>query len=335
MSAHVESTEILLKSRPKGMPLESNFEMKKSKLRPLKENEVLLKTLYLTVDPYMRGRMNDRASYIAPFQIGEAITGGAVSEVIESKAAKFHPGDIVYGFLPWSTFTVTESAGLRKLDPALAPVSTALGVLGMPGLTAYFGLIDIGKPKMGETVVVSGAAGAVGSLVGQIAKLKGCRVIGIAGSDEKCRYLEQELGFDQALDYKNPQFAEELVKAVPRGVDIYFDNVGGEISDQVLKLINKHARIVICGQISMYNLEKPDLGPRNAWILLTKSALAQGFIIADYTDRFPEGLVQLSNWLKEGKIKYKETIAKGLEQAPKAFLGLFKGDNIGKQIVQL
>jgi NADPH-dependent curcumin reductase CurA len=335
MNEKREIQEIVLKARPKGMPALSDFELRKTPLADLKENEVLVKTTYLTVDPYMRGRMNDKPSYIPPFQVGQPLTGGAVGEVIESKNPKFQKGDIVYGFLSWSNYSIAEGATLRKLDTKLAPPSSALGVLGMPGMTAYFGLFEIGKPQKGETVVVSGSAGAVGTLVGQMAKLKGCRVVGIAGSQEKCDYLIKELGFDAAINYKVGHLKEALTKVCPKGVDVYFDNVGGDISDEVIKLINKHARVVLCGQISMYNLDKPDVGPRNWWLLLTRSSLAQGFIVSDYTDRFPEGISQLSEWLKSGKLKYRESIVNGLENAPKAFLGLFSGDNIGKQLVKL
>jgi hypothetical protein len=330
-----ETRAIILKNRPTGTPELTDFEIKNIQLPELKENEVLVKILYLSVDPYMRGRMNDRPSYIPPFEIGAPISGGSVGEVVESKFSSLKKGDIVYGMLAWSDHVIAKGSELQKLDPHLAPVSTALGVLGMPGITAYFGLLDIGKPKQGETLVVSGAAGAVGSLVGQIGKIHGCRVVGIAGGKGKCDYLTNELGFDAAVNYKDSNFNELLEKACPNGVDIYFDNVGGVITDSVIKLINKHARISICGQISMYNSEKADIGPRSWWLLLTKTATAQGFMVMDYVERYPEGIKQMAEWLEVGRVKCRETIAEGLESAPKAFIGLFNGENVGKQIVKV
>jgi len=327
--------QIILMSRPKGMPDLSNFKLQEAPIPKPKEGQVLIRTLYLTVDPYMRGRMNEGPSYIEPFQLNRPPTGGVVGRVVESRSPLFKTGDIVLGFLEWADYAIADANTLQKLDPTLAPVSTALGILGMPGMTAYFGLLDIGQPKVGETVVVSGAAGAVGSLVGQIAKIKGCRVVGIAGGKEKVGILTKELGFDAAIDYKQSDYIENLKNACPKGVDVYFDNVGGSITDAVIKLINKKARLVVCGQISMYNLEKPDVGPRPWWILLTKSAKAQGFIVDAYEERFPEGINQLAQWIKAGKIKYKENIIEGLENTPKAFLGLFRGENIGKQLVKV
>jgi hypothetical protein len=283
----------------------------------------------------MRGRMNDVASYIEPFKVNEPLSGGIVGRVVESKSPKFTPGDYVLGNLNWADYSVASDQELRKLDPNSGSISLALGTLGMPGMTAYFGLLEIGKPKAGETVVVSGAAGAVGTLVGQIAKIKGCRVVGIVGSDDKAAYITGELGFDAAINYKQADFREQLKKACPQGVDVYFDNVGGDITDAVLQLINHHARIVLCGQISMYNLDKPDIGPRNWWLLLVKSATLQGFIVSEYAERFPEGIREMAQWIKEGKVKFHETIARGLGSAPKAFIGLFKGENIGKQLVHV
>lgn len=330
-----ETRAIVLKNRPSGTPELSDFEIKSIQLPELNENEVLVKTLYLSVDPYMRGRMNDRPSYIPPFEIDEPISGGIVGEVVESKFEGLQKGDVVYGMLAWSDYIIAKGNELQKINPQLAPVSTALGVLGMPGMTAYFGLLDIGKPKANETLVVSGAAGAVGSIVGQIGKIYGCRVVGIAGGRGKCEYLTNELGFDAAINYKDPNFNELLEKACPHGVDIYFDNVGGVISDSVMKLIAMHARISICGQISMYNSEKADIGPRNWWLLLTKCALAQGFLVMEYQERFPEGVKQMAEWIEMGKVKYRETILEGLENAPRAFIGLFSGENVGKQLVKL
>jgi NADPH-dependent curcumin reductase CurA len=333
--------QILLVSRPAGMPTPDNFKIVDAEMPQPVEGEVLIRTLYLSVDPYMRGRMSDRKSYVEPFTLNEVITGGVVGEVVESRAEAFQTGDIVVGMLGWQLYSVAKAdqasvTSIRKLDPKLAPVTTALGILGMPGLTAYFGLLDIGKPKAGETVVVSGAAGAVGTVVCQIAKIRGCRVIGIAGSDEKNRYLTEELGVDAAINYKTTSDLRQALKeACPRGVDVYFDNVGGEVSDALMMLINHGARIVICGLISLYNLEQPDTGPRVQPYLLVNSALMQGFIVTDYADRFAEGIMQLGGWLAEGKLKYVEHIVEGFENTPRAFLGLFKGENLGKQLVKV
>jgi NADPH:quinone reductase len=332
---------IILALRPTGMPSVDNFRIVDAEMPRPAEGEVLLKTLYLSVDPYMRGRMNEGKSYVAPFELNEMITGGVVSEVVESRSGHFQMGDIVAGYLGWELYSVAKgddraAGSLTKVDQAFAPITTALGILGMPGLTAYFGLLDVGRPAAGETVVVSGAAGAVGMVVCQIAKIKGCRVVGIAGSDEKNKYLMDELGVDAAVNYKTSgDLRRSLKDACPRGVDVYFDNVGGEISDSVMTLINHGARIVICGQISLYNLERPDVGPRAQLPLLIKSALMQGFIVSDYAARFPEGVSQLGRWLAEGQLKNAENIIEGFENAPRAFLGLFAGENTGKQLVRV
>lgn len=328
--------QIRLIRRPKGMPDETCFEMTEEAIPEPREKEVLIRTLYLSVDPYMRGRMNEGKSYVPPFPLGEVIVGGVVGEVVHSRHPDFSKGDFVVGQLGWQDYSVASGNHLTKIDPDKAPITTALGILGMPGLTAYFGMMDIGKPKSGETVVVSGAAGAVGSAAGQIAKLHGCRVVGIAGSEEKVRYVTEELGFDAAINYKTvSNMKKALAEACPEGVDIYFDNVGGDITDAVLTRINYQARIVLCGQIALYNLEKPDMGPRNFSRLLINSAMMKGFIVSDYADRFPEGLKQLTEWVSQGKLKWRETIVEGLENTPRAFLGLFRGENIGKQLVKV
>ncbi|HLL71282.1 MAG TPA: NADP-dependent oxidoreductase [Pyrinomonadaceae bacterium] len=332
---------ITLASRPAGMPTLANFKIEDVEMPQPDDGEVLIRTLYLSVDPYMRGRMNAGKSYVEPFEVGEVITGGGVGEVVESRSGAFQAGDIVTGMFGWQLYFVARGEGapggaLRKIDPTLAPVTTALGVLGMPGLTAYFGLLDIGQPKTGETVVVSGAAGAVGTLVCQIAKLKGCRVVGLAGSDDKNRYLTDELGVDVAINYKTaPDLRRALKDACPGGVDVYFDNVGGEISDAVMPLINREARIVICGQISLYNLERPDTGPRVQPYLLVNRASMKGFIVSDYAARASEGVGQLARWLGEGKLKYAENVVEGFENTPQALLGLFSGENLGKQLVKV
>lgn len=330
-----QNQQIHLVSRPTGTPTPDNFKIVEADVPQPKDGEVLGRALYLSVDPYMRGRMSDRKSYVPPFGLNETMGGAGVSQVVESKFDGLKKGDIVMGHLLWQKYAVAPGKELLKIDPDRAPISTALGVLGMTGLTAYFGLLKLTEPKEGETVVVSGAAGAVGSVVGQIAKIKGCRVVGIAGADEKNAYLRDELGFDATINYKQGDVAASLGAACPDGVDVYFDNVGGEISDAVLRLINHGARISICGQISMYNLEKPDEGPRVQPLLLTNSARMQGFIVSDFAADFAEGREQLTQWFSEGKLKYAENIVEGFENTPDAFLGLFEGDNTGKQLVKV
>lgn len=331
----MENQEIHLANRPQGTPEKDDFSFIEKVIPSPSENDVLIRTLYVSVDPYMRGRMNDTESYIAPFNLNEVISGGVVAEVVESKSSLFNKGDIVTGNLKWSYYSLAKETEIRKVDPDVAPISTHLGILGMPGLTAYFGLLDIGKPEEGETVVVSAAAGAVGSVVGQIAKIKGAKVVGIAGTNEKIDYLINELGFDEAINYKNESFKEELKKALPNGVDVYYDNVGGEISDEVMTLLNPNSRITVCGAISSYNLEGPDLGPRVQGILIKNSTLMQGFTVGNYTKRFNEAASDLGKWLQEGKLKYEETIVEGFENIPEAFLALFKGSNLGKQLVKV
>jgi len=281
--------------------------------------------------------MNDAASYAAPVQLGEVMGGGAVGKVISSNNNNFPEGTIVEGPFGWQEYAVSSGQGVRKIDPKLAPISTALGVLGMPGLTAYFGLLDICNPQPGETVVVSGAAGAVGSLVGQIAKIKGCRAIGIAGADDKVAYLSDELGFDAAFNYKTvTDYYKKLKELCPKGIDVYFDNVGGPITDAVFGLINTKARVSICGQISQYNLEQPEMGPRIILVsLLVKQAKAEGFLVFQYANRYAEGLKQMAEWILQGKLKYREDIEHGIENAPRAFMEMLKGRNTGKQLVKL
>jgi NADPH-dependent curcumin reductase CurA len=327
--------QIHLASRPTGTPTPDNFKIVDAPMPTPKDGEVLVRALYLSVDPYMRGRMSDRKSYTPPFTLGETMGGANVGQVVESKFDGLKRGDIVMGHLLWQLYAVAPGKALLKIDPDRAPISTALGVLGMTGLTAYFGLLKIAEPKKGETVVVSGAAGAVGSVVGQIAKIKGCRVVGIAGSDAKNDYLRDKLGFDATINYRTDDVAAALHAACPDGVDVYFDNVGGDISDAVLRVINHGARSWICGQISLYNLEKPDEGPRPQPVLLTNSARMQGFIVSDFSADFAEGREQLTRWFSEGKLQYSEHIVEGFENTPSAFLGLFEGDNTGKQLVKV
>ena len=318
------------------MPALDNFKIVDAGVSPLNDGEVLVRTLYISVDPYLRGRMREGRSYVPPFEVGQVIQSGVVGEVVESRAPDFQPGEIVTGMLGWRLYNVAKAAGLRKIDPRVAPVTTALGVLGMPGLSAYFGLLDIGQPKTGETVVVSGAAGAVGMTVCQIAKIRGCRTVGIAGSDDKNQYLRDELGVDATINYKTAgDMKQALAEACPKRIDVYFDNVGGEISDAVLLLLNHGARLVLCGQISLYNLDKPDVGPRPQPYLLVNRALMKGFIVTDYAARFSEGVIQLVQWLVAGKLKYAESVVEGFENTPQAFIGLFTGENLGKQIVKV
>jgi len=283
----------------------------------------------------MRGRMNDVKSYAPPFQIDQPIAGGVIAQVTESRSENFKAGDLVLGRLAWQQQIIASEKDIQKIDTTIAPASYYLGILGMPGLTAYFGLMHIAKPKAGETVVVSGAAGAVGVVVGQIAKIQGCRVIGIAGSDDKIKLLKEEFGFDEAINYKTtPDMKKAIAALCPNGVDIYFDNVGGEISDAVIANINFHARIPLCGQISLYNSAETPVGPRLQPMLLTRSVLMQGFIVSNYQSRFAEGIQHLAQWVKEGKLKFTETVVNGFEMLPTALLGLFKGENTGKMIVE-
>lgn len=327
--------EIHLANRPEGMPTNNDFKFVEKEVPVPGKNQVLLKTLYLSVDPYMRGRMRDVKSYIPPFELNQVLVGGVLAEVIESQSDLFKQGDIVNGNLSWAEYTVADPEKLQKVDPAAAPITARLSVLGLTGLTAYFGLLDIGKPQPGETVVVSGAAGAVGSIVGQIAKLKGARAVGIAGSDDKVDYLINELGFDAAVNYKKDSFKEDLIKALPDGVDVYFDNVGGDISDAVINELNNNARISLCGSISSYNSPGEDVGPRMQWKFIKTSSMMKGFTLGDYAKDFPTGAAALTQWLQEGKLKYDETIVEGFENTPEAFLGLFKGTNLGKQLVKV
>jgi NADPH-dependent curcumin reductase CurA len=327
--------QIILAYRPKGIPTSGDFKIERVELGEIQVGEVLLQPLYYSVDPYMRGRMSDAKSYVPPFEIGKPIVGGVVAKVLKSKADSLNEGDIVSGMLPWSELSITSVKGLQKIDTSVVSATYYLSILGMTGLAAYFGLLDIGKPEVGETLVVSGAAGAVGIVVGQIGKILGCRVIGIAGSDEKVELLKEKFGFDDAINYKTTSdMRKAIAKACPQGVDIYFDNVGGEISDAVISNINFHARIPLCGQISLYNSTEVPMGPRLQPLLLTKSALMQGFIVGNFQSRFPQGIEQLSQWLKNGMLTYTETITPGFNQLPAALIGLFKGENTGKMIVE-
>ncbi|HLY67219.1 MAG TPA: NADP-dependent oxidoreductase, partial [Chloroflexota bacterium] len=326
--------QIVLKRRPEGRPKTSDLALMEAPVREPGEGEVLRRTIYLSLDPYMRGRMSDRASYTSPASLGEVMVGGTVSRVVASRHPAFAEGEYILGYDGWQEYGLSGPEGLRKLDPAQAPLSYALGALGMPGMTAYWALLDIGRPQQGETVVVSAAAGAVGSLVGQIAKIKGCRAVGLAGTDAKCRLVTEELGLDACINYKTQELAPALKLTCPGGIDIYYDNVAGPILAAVLGQINLHARIPLVGLISQYNDPTPPPGP-NLLPLLIKRALIQGFLVSDYQDRFESFLADMARWVREGRIKVLEDIVAGLEHAPTAFLGLFEGANTGKLIVRV
>jgi len=331
----MEISQFVLASRPLGLPTSENFRMEKTVLRDLNDNEVLLKPWYISVDPYMRGRMNSAKSYAASFEVDQPIKGGIVAKVIESKSKSVHAGDVVVGTLPWATYCIEKAENLRKVDVQKVPPGYYLGILGMPGFTAYFGMMEICKPVKGDTVVVSGAAGAVGVVAGQIAKLQETRVIGIAGSDEKCRLLKEQFGYDEAINYKTSKsMRKDLAALCPEGIDAYFDNVGGEITEAVAANLDFHARIALCGQISQYNNLKPYVGYSILPHLLTRSVLLQGFIVSNYSDHFSEAISHLTQWLDEGKLKYTETIIDGFDKLPDAFLGLFSGTNQGKMLVK-
>lgn len=327
---------ILLNTSPQGKPILSNFKFVEEDIPEVNTDELLLKTIYVSVDPYLRGRMTDAKSYISPFELNKPIQSGIIAEVTESKNSNFKTGDIVTGILDWKEYQISNGKGLSKVDSNVANPSAYLSILGLTGLTAYLGLTQIAKPQSGETIVVSGAAGAVGSVVGQIGKILGCKVIGIAGTDDKVNMLESEFGFDKAINYKTTTDLKTAIKSIaPEGVDIYFDNVGGEISDAVLANINKFARIPVCGAISLYNETETPIGPRVQPILIKNSVLMQGFIVSDYADKFPEAVMKLNEWLQDGKLNYKETIVNGFDQIPQAFMDLFEGKNKGKMIVKI
>ena len=325
-----------LAARPVGLIRESDFVFHEEAVPALADGQLLVRNVCLSLDPANRGWVTDQPSYVPPVRVGEVMRGIAVGVVEDSQHPGFQPGDMVQGMLGWQDYLVSEGSGLQPLprDTAL-PLTASLGLLSHIGMTAYFGLLEVGQPKPGETLVVSGAAGAVGSIVGQIGKLKGCRVVGITGSGEKCRWITQGLGFDGAINYKEGAVAEQLKEHCPDGIDVYFENVGGEILDAVLGRINKHARLVICGLISQYNAEEPVPGPFNFANVLVRSARVEGFIVLDYLQRAGEALKDLARWLAEGKLQYRVDIVEGLENAPSALNKLFDGSNRGKLIVQV
>jgi NADPH-dependent curcumin reductase CurA len=326
--------QVLLVSRPEGEPSEANFALVEAPVPEPGPGQFLARTIYLSLDPYMRGRMDARESYAKPAELGKPMVGGTVGQVVRSNHPGFTEGEFVLGYWGWQENGVSGGNGVRKLDPAVASISCALGVLGMPSMTAYVALLDIGRPQPGETVVVSAAAGAVGSVVGQIAKIKGCRAVGTAGGAAKCGFVVNELGFDVCVDYKKEDFARALKDACPAGIDIYYDNVGGPVLAAVLGQINRGARIPLVGHIAQYNATVPPPGP-NLIPLLVKRALIQGFIVLDHPEREADFLRDVGAWVREGKIRYKEDLVEGLENAPRAFLGLFRGANLGKLLVRV
>ena len=326
--------QVLLASRPTGWVTEANFRLIETPLPVPAEGQVLLHNRFLSLDPYMRGRMNLSKSYTKSQEVDAVMVGETVGEVLESRHADFRPGDIACAMLGWQQYAVADAAQLRKVDAQLAPISTALGVLGMPGHTAWHGTLNILQPKSGETLLVSAASGAVGSVVGQLGKLRGCRVVGIAGGAAKCAHVVQELGFDACVDYRAPGLYERLREATPAGVDCYFENVGGELFDLVLRRLNAHSRIALCGMVSQYNASEA-YGAKNLTSLLVNRVRLEGFIILDHDAERPRAVQELAAWIAAGKLAYRETIAEGIENAPRAFIGMLRGENLGKQLVRL
>ena len=338
MSA-LKNRRVVLAARPKGMPKLSDFRLEEAPIPEPQDGEVLLQIQYLSLDPYMRGRLDDGPSYAKPTAIGAEIEGGTVATVLQSRVPEYRPGDIVLSYSGWQSHAVAKAEGLRKLAPEAAPVTTALGVLGMPGFTAYAGLRNIGRPKPGETVVVAAASGAVGSAVGQIARIEGARAVGIAGGKDKCAFIRDALGFDAAIDHRAPDLAAQLAKACPKGIDVYFENVGGPVWDAVFPLLNNFARIPVCGLIAHYNEVPPFPGPDRLPVVmdevLSKRFHIQGFIQFDYADQRPDFTRDMAKWILEGRVKYREDFIDGLENAPQGLIGLLQGKNFGKLIVRI
>ncbi|TGQ79894.1 NADP-dependent oxidoreductase [Mesorhizobium sp. M8A.F.Ca.ET.207.01.1.1] len=332
------NTRIVLAARPQGRPEQSDFRVETVAVGEPGEGELLLQILYLSLDPYMRGRMNATRSYAKPVEIDGVMEGGTVARVVRSRHAGFDEGDIVLSHSGWQSFALSDGIGLRKLDAAAAPVTTALGVLGMPGFTAYAGLLTIGRPRAGETVVVAAASGAVGSAVGQIARIKGARAVGIAGGAEKCAFVREELGFDAVVDHRAEDFAEQLKAACPDGVDVYFENVGGPVWDAVFPLLNEFARVPVCGLIAQYNIPADSGADRLPVLMqqvLHRSLTIRGFIQREFVDQRPAFYREMAEWIASGRVRYREDIVDGIENAPRAFLGLLEGKNFGKLIVRV
>lgn len=331
--------QILLASRPVGEPKPSDFKLVEAQTQPPGAGQVLCRTVYLSLDPYMRGRMNAGKSYAKPVEIGSVMEGGTVGQVLESQHPEFSAGEIVFGSGGWQEYFTLPGTALRKVDPKWGPISTAVGVLGMPGVTAYTGLLNIGKPQAGETVVVAAASGAVGSVVGQIAKIKGARAVGVAGSPEKCKFVTDELGFDACLNHHDADFPEQLGAACPDGIDVYFENVGGKVFETVLPLLSNFARIPVCGMIAHYNATELPPGPNKMPVILrnilTKRLTFRGFIVWDFAEQEPEALTTMAGWIQEGTLKFREDFVEGLETAPEALIGLLKGANFGKLVVRV
>lgn len=333
----MSNKQILLKSRPTGWPVADNFELAETTVPEPGPGQIVVEASYMSVDPYMRGRMNDVKSYVPPFQIGEPLQAGIVGKVVASNDGAFDVGSYVVGMGDWANYTVTDGEGYHAVDPNLAPLSYYLGILGMPGMTAYVGLKGVAELKEGENVFVSAASGAVGQVVGQIAKNMGCHVAGSAGSDDKVAYLKDELGFDEAFNYKNEDVYKAMQRCNPNGIDVYFENVGGPQLEAVIANLNFHSRIALCGMISMYNATLDDMppGPRNMALLVGRSAKMQGFIVFNYPELGMEWIQVAAGWLNEGKLKYHESVADGIENAPQAFIDMMQGKNFGKQVVKL
>ncbi len=337
---HPQNLRITLANRPVGAPLPSDFALERAEIPEPGQGQLLLQIIYLSLDPYMRGRMSAAKSYAEPVALGAVMEGGTVARVLKSRHPDFVEGDYVLSHSGWQSYALSDGSGLRRLDPSEAPLSTALGVLGMPGFTAYAGLFTIGRPKQGETVVVAAASGPVGATVGQLAKLKGARAVGIAGGETKCRFVRDELGFDAVVDHKAPDFAERLRHACPGGIDVYFENVGGHVWDAVFPLLNPFARVPVCGLIAQYNTAPgghagPDRLPEVMRDVLSKSLTIRGFIQREFVDQRPDFYREMAGWIREGKIRYKEDVVDGLENAPQAFIGLLQGRNFGKLLVRV
>jgi hypothetical protein len=327
--------QFILRSRPEGMPQESDFALVETDIPSPDHGQVLVKSLWMSIDPYMRGRLREGPSYAAPVEIGGILQGEAVGRVVQSRLDGFQAGDIVRGRIGWQEYGLLDAASVYRVDPSLGPISTAVGVLGMPGLTAYFGLLEVNKPKPGDTVVVSAASGAVGAVVGQIAKIMGCRAVGIAGSDEKVAYVVDELGFDAGINYRTQDVASAIERACPDGVDCYFDNVGGEITEAVMPYFADFARMAICGRISEYNEIEPSMGPRAMRYIHAKQAVVEGFLVFRWADRYEEGRARLARWVRDGSIKYREDIVEGFENAVTAFIGMLNSANFGKLLIKV
>ena len=322
---------VVLARRPRSEPAEADFRLEEAAMPDPGPGQVLVRIIYLSLDPYMRGRMRDAASYAPPVGIGEVMTGGTVGQVVVSNHSGFKAGDIVEERLGWQEYGISAGSSMRRIDPALAPISTANGVLGMPGMTAYCGLFEVGTPKVGETVVVSAASGAVGQVVGQLARMAGCRVVGIAGGPKKCAYVRDELGFNACIDYKAvDDLGVALQDKCPDGIDVYFDNVGGPISDAVTLQLTTWARIVLCGSISQYNIAEPEMAPRLPAFFVGRRVIVRGFIVSDFAGHFEQARRIMGKLVRQGRLKYREDIVDGLENAPRAFIGLLRGENFGK-----